>query len=77
MSLFEKYFYKKLNEDNVAGSGGVFGATSSHGGAFPGGSDWWASGDARLPVFLGAKKKKSKKKKTKESIQRRNLRRTL
>lgn len=76
VSLFKKYFIKALNEDNISGPGGVFGGGPGHGGAFPGGSDWWAPGYNKLPVVLGAKKKK-KKKRAKESIQRRNLKRTL
>ena len=46
-----------LNEDNTAGSGGVFGSGSSIGGAFnpPGqitSRDSYATGDARLPKIL-------------------------
>ena len=83
MSLFKKYFDKILQEDNVAGSGGAFGDTSSACGMFPGGSDSYAPGDARIPTFLGSKLKKRRKKRKKkrgkktkkESIvmQRRNL----
>jgi len=42
-----------LKEANVA-SGGVFGAnaTGANGGSVPGGSDWYATGDARLPKVL-------------------------
>lgn len=44
-----------INEANVAGgTGSVFGsnATGNYGGQFPGGSDWYAQGDARLPKIL-------------------------
>lgn len=42
------------------------GAQTNQGGAVPGGSDFYAPGDARVPKALGAKRKKLK-------IQRRNL----
>lgn len=87
MSLFKKYFEHVLNEDNVAGPGGAFGDTSSTGGMFPGGSDSYAPGDARIPTFLGSKstkrrkkRKKRRSKKTKKEsiiIQRRNLRNSM
>jgi len=43
-----------LRENNAAGSGGVFGTASSmgHGGAMTPASDFYASGDARLPKIL-------------------------
>lgn len=45
-----------LNEANVSAGGGVFGGSSqgngAHGGAYPGGSDHYANGDARLPKIL-------------------------
>ena len=43
-----------LREANTAGVGGVFGDAPSmgHGGAVPGGSDFYAGGDARLPKVL-------------------------
>jgi hypothetical protein len=44
-----------VNESNVAGGpGSVFGsnATGDYGGAVPGGSDWYARGDSRLPKIL-------------------------
>jgi len=62
MSLFNKYFIKVLSEDNVAGTGGVFGDVGG-GTMFPGGGDIYAPGDARLPHLLGDKPKKSKKSK--------------
>ena len=50
MKLFEKAFTRKLNEDNIAGGGGVFGDTESmgHGGAV-GNTDFYARGDNRIP----------------------------
>jgi len=52
-----------LKEDNTAGAGGVFGNAPSmgHGGAV-GNSDFYAPGDSRIPVALGAKKVGKKKK---------------
>lgn len=44
-----------INEANVAGgAGSVFGsnATGDYGNAVPGGSDWYAQGDSRLPKIL-------------------------
>ena len=44
-----------IRESNVAGgTGSVFGsnATGNYGGQVPGGSDWYATGDARLPKIL-------------------------
>lgn len=45
-----------LREANIASDGGVFGAslqgTPGQGGAVPGGSDFYATGDARLPKVL-------------------------
>lgn len=47
---------KYLIEANMAGDGGVYGAslqgTPGQGGAVPGGSDFYATGDARLPKVL-------------------------
>lgn len=68
MKLFETRFFIHLNEDNMAGAGGVFGDAPSmgHGGAITPAADFYAPGDARIPT--GGKKKatanvKSKKKK--------------
>ena len=74
-SLFEKYFLKCLDESNMAGPGGVFGA-NLQGGSGQGGalttSDWYAKGDTRIPFAIGAKKSgKKKKKKEKTPIIRR------
>ena len=47
---------KHLREANITGDGGAWGAslqgTPGQGGAVPGGSDFYASGDARLPKVL-------------------------
>lgn len=58
-----KPFKQYVLEINAAGAGGVFGSATSmgHGGAV-GNSDFYAPGDARLPVALGAKKVGKKKK---------------
>ena len=66
-SLFEKYFLKCLDEQNIAGPGGVFGPDlqggEGHGGSLKM-SDWYAKGDTRTPSILGAKKGKKKNQKT-------------
>jgi len=78
MTSFEKRFINQVNEDVTAGAGGAFGDASSmsHGGDVPGGTDFYAPGDHRIPKALGAKsvskKKKSKKKKSCKSNQTRN-----
>lgn len=61
--FFEKVFYNLLDEDMSAGSGGVFG-TSTTGGF--GGGDTYAPGDARVPHILGQKKRKKNKSKHKK-----------
>ena len=76
MGLFSIIFSKILNEDNVSGSGGVFGSGPSIGSVFNppatiSSGDRYAPGDARIPFALGAKKRKNKNKKI--HIQRRSL----
>jgi len=76
MGLFSNIFSKILQEDNVAGVGGVFGSGPSVGTIFSppdviSSGDRYAPGDARVPFALGAKKQKGKKRKMR--IQRRNL----
>jgi hypothetical protein len=74
MKTFKQFI---LDEDvvadagNAAGAGGVFGDAPSmgHGGDF-GNSDFYAPGDARIPVALGARRKGKKKKML---VQRRSL----
>lgn len=80
MGLFSNIFSKILNEDNIASSGGVFGAGPSIGTIFnpPGtiySGDGYAPGDARIPFAFGYSKKikKGKRKKKKVLIQRRNI----
>jgi hypothetical protein len=84
MNNFEKLFYKHLlSEFNTSGAFGASPEIGSHGGAVPGGSDWYGSDNAMMPSILGAEKKpaskKKKKKKNKKKIlhQRRNLKNTL
>ena len=68
MKLFERNFIKHLtSEMNVAGAGGVFGtgengddSSMNHGGAFPGGADFWNK-DNTIIAKGGKKKKKTKK----------------
>ena len=51
MKIFESLFRKHLQEDNMAGAGGVFGDAGSmgHGGAITPAQDFYAPGDMRLP----------------------------
>jgi hypothetical protein len=90
MSLFNKYFTRLIQEEigmTSGGAEGVFGAGGDQGGSFPGGGDFYASGDARIPDILGSKKRRKKRRKKKRKskkvkkeqikIQRRNLSRTL
>jgi hypothetical protein len=76
MSLFSNIFSKILQEDNVAGVGGIFGSGPSVGTIFNppdviSSGDRYAPGDARLPFALGSKKRKGKKRKI--PVQRRNI----
>lgn len=52
----------------IAGAGGAFGAAPSmgHGGDVPGSSDFYASGDARVPFAIGTFKRTGKIKKRKK-----------
>ena len=79
MGLFSNIFTKILQEDNVAGVGGVFGSGPSVSGIYNPPSqissgDAYAPGDARIPFAfsISQKRKKGKKKKKKILIQRRN-----
>ncbi|NBO99119.1 MAG: hypothetical protein EBU90_03195 [Proteobacteria bacterium] len=58
-----KSFKQYVIEMNVAGAGGVFGSGASmgHGGSFNN-ADFYAPGDTRVPVALGARKVGKKKK---------------
>jgi len=78
MGLFSNIFIKILNEDNVAGVGGVFGSGPSIGSIFNPPSqissgDNYAPGDARIPFVFGEIKKNKKKKKKKILVQRRRV----
>lgn len=61
-TLYSRTFFKFLAEDNMSGAGGVFGQDASSGGAS------YADGDARMPSFLGAKKRNKKR-----NLKRKNL----
>lgn len=69
-SIFEKYFRKLLDEDNVAASGGVFGSWT--GDQFS--ADTYAPGDSRIPKSLfsvqrrlnSSKKRRKKRRKKKK-----------
>lgn len=72
MKSFAHRFTKLIEEDMIAGEGGAFGSapSMSHGGEVPGGSDWYAPQDARVPSYLGSytrkgliKKRRKKRKK--------------
>ena len=58
--------FDRLYEEMISGIGGAFGdlGGEEHGGDV-GNTDWYATGDARMPKALGAKRVKSKKKKKK------------
>lgn len=75
MITFKEYV-QLIREDNVAGGGGVFGDGPSfgHGGAV-GNSDFYASGDARIPFALGYFSRQGKLKKKKRKKKRRTRRR--
>ena len=80
MSLFANIFKKVLNEDigmTAGGVGSAFGPNAAGGtaGLFPGGSDSYAPGDARIPDLLGSKKKKRKPRKSSKSKKRARIRR--
>jgi len=63
MIIKYKTFRQFVLEMNAAGAGGVFGDAPSmgHGGAV-GNTDFYAPGDSRIPVALGAKKVGKKRK---------------
>lgn len=65
-SNFDKT-YSSIIEDMTAGAGGAFGdlGGQEHGGDLNS-SDWYASGDARIPKALGAKEQKKRKGKKKK-----------
>ena len=73
MNFFEKRFKQLLDEDMTAGTGGVFGDAPSmgHGGAV-GNTDFYATGDMRIPT--GGKKKKKRTNKNKKQNKRRGER---
>jgi len=58
---------KYILEDNTSGGGGVFGGGESfgHGGDI-GNSDFWNTGDARIPFVIGTFKRSGKVKKRKK-----------
>jgi hypothetical protein len=58
---------KYILEDNASGGGGVFGGGESfgHGGDI-GNSDFWNTGDARIPFVIGTFKRNGRVKKRKK-----------
>lgn len=55
---FQEFYYQIIAEDNIAGSGGVFGVYDTSGGTqsiFSG--DTYAPGDSRLPSSSGIQKR--------------------
>ena len=67
MSLYQTIFIKLLSEEMSAASTftGCIPIAGRTGGSV-GNSDSYANGDARIPMFLGSKKKRIKKKKKKK-----------
>jgi hypothetical protein len=58
---------KYILEDNASGGGGVFGGGESFGhGGDVGNSDFWNTGDARIPFVLGTFRRNGKVKKRKK-----------
>lgn len=58
---------KYILEDNASGGGGVFGGGESFGhGGDVGNSDFWNTGDARIPFVLGTFKRSGKVKRRKK-----------
>ena len=63
-----KSFKKFLQEDNVSGSGGVFGVGDSFDqGGSVGNKDFYAAGSAVIPCHLGTYKRSGKIKKRKKN----------
>lgn len=65
-NLFAEEFKRLLSEEMVTGTVFGIGAATNKGGSV-GNSDWYATGDARIPTTLGSKRKKRSK------VQRRRL----
>jgi len=58
---------KYILEDNASGGGGVFGGGESFGhGGDVGNSDFWNTGDARIPFVIGTFKRNVKVKRRKK-----------
>jgi hypothetical protein len=58
---------KYILEDNASGGGGVFGGGESFGhGGDVGNSDFWNTGDARIPFVIGTFKRSGRVKKRKK-----------
>jgi hypothetical protein len=58
---------KYILEDNASGGGGVFGGGESFGhGGDVGNSDFWNTGDARIPFVIGTFKRNGRVKKRKK-----------
>lgn len=58
--------FDKLFNEMIAGLGGVYDGAGEADANELGGSDWYATGDAKVPKVLGAKERKGKKKKKKK-----------
>ena len=61
MLNFKDFFNNIYIENNIAGTGGVFGDFSSGEWSASGSHTDYATGDTRIPKVLGGKKKKAKK----------------
>lgn len=68
---FEQFYIQCLREEMMASTVFGLGATGDKGGQVPGGLDFYAPGDARVPKALGATKKRKGKQRV--QIQRRGL----
>lgn len=68
-----KTFREFIQEDNIAGDGGVFGAGQSfgHGGSF-GNTDFYNAGSAIIPYHLGTYRRNIKTKKNKRRKKRKS-----
>lgn len=56
-NLFAKVFMRLIHEEMTAATAFGLGAQTDQGGAVPGGSDFYASGDSRVPKVLGGRKR--------------------
>lgn len=70
---FEQFYHQCLREEMMSATVFGLGAAGDRGGQVPGGSDFYATGDTRVPKALGSRKRRGK---SKVPMQRRSLSRT-